>query len=121
MKQEKLNKAYGSMSVLNHMRLPAEKAFAVYKLYKAMESPISFSLQEEKKYIEQFGGTVRDDGTITFDTIEHRAGFSDALNGLLNAEVNFDFEAVVLCTHDLDGQTISPADIMNLEGLVTFV
>ena len=94
--QEKINRAYESLMKLNNFKLPVKKAYAVYKLVQAADNAYQFALSEERKYLDEFHGT------------------------LCNMEVDIAIDVVKLDENDLGEQTLSPADIFNLEGFVDF-
>lgn len=118
--QEKINRAYESLMKLNNFKLPVKKAYAVYKLVQAVDSAYQFALSEERKYLDEFHGTLKEDGNITFLTPSDCTAFKTKLDELCNMEVDIAIEVVKLDEKDLGEQTLSPADIFNLEGFVDF-
>ncbi len=118
--QEKINRAYESLMKLNNFKLPVKKAYAVYKLVQAVDSAYQFALSEERKYLDEFHGTLSENGNITFLTPSDCTAFKTKLDELCNMEVDIDIEVVKLDEKDLGEQTLSPADIFNLEGFVDF-
>lgn len=118
--QGKINKAYESLMRLNNFKLPVKKAYAVYKLVRAVDGTYQFALSEERKYLEEFHGTLKEDGSITFLTPGDCTAFQAKVEELCNMDVNIEIDVVKLSEKDLCGQTLSPADIFNLEGFVDF-
>lgn len=118
--QEKINRAYESLMKLNNFKLPVKKAYAVYKLVQAVDSAYQFALSEERKYLDEFHGTLKEDGSITFLTPSDCTAFKTKLDELCNMEVDIAIEVVKLNEKDLGEQTLSPADIFNLDGFVDF-
>lgn len=120
MKQEKINRAFPSLTKLRDMNLPIKKAREVYKLYVAMEGAYNFALEEEKKYLSEFHGTIVDDGSINFKTPEECKAFKEKFDELVNSDIELDIEVVTLSDKDFSDQTLTPGDIYNLDGLIMF-
>ena len=118
--QEKINRAYESLMKLNNFKLPVKKEYAVYKLVQAADNAYQFALSEERKYLDEFHGTLNEDGNITFLTSSDCAAFKVKVDELCNMEVDIAIDVVKLDENDLGEQTLSPADIFNLEGFVDF-
>lgn len=120
MKQENINRAFHSLSKLNEYRLPVKKAYGVYKLMKAIEPAHRFAFEQEQKYLAEYHGTVAESGTVAFESPADCAAFKDKLEELCNIDVDVELEPVTLSEKDLGEQQVTPADIFNLEGFVTF-
>ena len=120
MKQERINRAYGALRRLNEYKLPVKKAYAVYKLMRAIDDSYQFALGEEQKYLSEFGGVLNEDGSIQFSSPEKCEMFKEKVQELSNNDTDISFEQVVLNESDLGEQTVTPADIYNLEGFVIF-
>lgn len=120
MKQEKINRAFPSLAKLRDISLPVKKARAIYKLYIAAESAYNFALNEEKKYLSEYNGTLIEDGSINFSSPEECVAFKEKFDELVTSEVDLDIEVVTLTESDLGDQLLTPGDIYNLEGFVTF-
>lgn len=120
MKQERINKAYISLVKLREYNLPVKKAYAIYKMLSVVEGAYEFAFGEEKKYLDEFGGTIKNGVEIVFETPEKCAMFKTKINELYEAEVDIEIEPVTLTEGDLKEQTLTPADIANLDGFVVF-
>ncbi len=120
MLQEKINRAYGSLVKLKDLRLPVKKAYDIYKLVQAVEGAYQFAFDEQQKYLAEFKGVPSNDGNIVFDTPAECAAFKKKLDELNSVDVDIDIKVVNLTESDLGEQTITPADIFNLEGFVDF-
>lgn len=120
MKQESINRAYSSLLKLKDYKLPLKKAYAIYKLYTAISESYEFALGEEQKYMMEYKGKPNGDGTVTFATPTDCAAFRDKVEELNNMDVDVNVEAVAISERDLGEQAITPSDIANLEGFVTF-
>lgn len=120
MRQEKVNRAYNSLSKLVEYNLPVKKAQGVYKLMKAVEEAYQFAANEERKYLSEYKGVIRDDNTISFETPTDCAAFQDKIEELNSIEVELEIEAVTLTEQDIGEQKLTPMDIYNLEGFILF-
>ena len=120
MRQDKINRAFRSLSKLRDLSLPVKKARAIYKLYVAIEEAYNFAAEEEKKYLIEFHGTLMPDGSINFKSQEDCEAFKAKFDELCGIETEVEFEPVVLTDDDIGDQPITPGDIFNLEGFVIF-
>lgn len=120
MKQESINRAYSSLLKLKDYKLPVKKAYAIYRLYSSIEGAYEFALNEEQKYMTEYKGKPNGDGTVTFATPTDCASFRDKVEEMNNMVVDISIEPVTLTEKDLGEQMITPSDIANLEGFVTF-
>ena len=120
MKQEKINRAYNSLSKLVEYNLPLKKARGIYKLMKSVEDAYQFAANEERKYLSEYKGVIKDDNTITFETPTDCSAFQDRLAELIRMDVDIEIDTVVLTEQDIGEQKLMPMDIYNLEGFVIF-
>lgn len=120
MKQDKINRAYNSLIKLVEYNLPVKKAQGVYRLMKAVEDAYQFAANEERKYLAEYKGIIKNDNTITFETPTDCAAFQDKLEELNGMDVDIEIEAVTLTGQDIAEQKLMPIDIYNLEGFVIF-
>lgn len=120
MKQMEINKTYGALSHLSQMQLPINIAYKVYSLIKKLDEPYKFAMEQEKKLIEKYKGEFKNDGSISFASIDDKVAFQKEFFELQNLEHDIDFEKIIIKTDDLGKQTITAADIFALEGFVAF-
>lgn len=120
MTQHEVNKAYPALMRLSESRLPVKKARGLYEVTKKAEEHFQFAIAEERKYIVEFNGQERPDGTVSFASPEDFAKYQEKMTELNTLEVEWDIEPVVLTEAEIGEQPISPADIHSLEGFVTF-
>lgn len=121
MKQKDILRAYSSLIALNALKLPVKKAYAIYKLFKTVDTQYQFISNESKKSIDRHSGELNSDGMVKFKDEDECVECKKELNELNDMDVDVEIPPVELSEEDLAGQTISPADIYNLEGFVTFV
>lgn len=120
MTQYKVNKAYPALTRLSEFRLPVRKARSLYKMMKKAEDLLDFAISEEKKYIAEFNGQIRSDGTVSFSSSDEFGKYQEKVNELNSLEVEWDIEQVILSEDEIGEQAISSSDIGLLEGFVTF-
>ena len=120
MKQNRINKAYPVLAKLSDLKLPIKKARELYGMTKKMSEHFEFALNEEKKYIETYGGTLSENGTISFASPEKFAEFQEKLIELNESEVDWKENAIFLTEEDIGEQTVSVSDLYRLEGFVHF-
>ena len=120
MKQSEINKSYNALVRLSQVRLPIKTAFSVYQLVKKMEEPYKFALEEEKKLINKYNAEVKENGIISFSSAEDKDSFQNELQELNQLDHDIEIEPIVIKIEDLSEQTITPSDILALEGFVEF-
>lgn len=119
MKQGKIIKAYYVLKNMAGESYPLPVAYALYNLRKSMESQADFQLEQEKKLMNEFNGTVTENGMINFGNSENAQKFVEKLKELEDLEVEFVFTPINLpLTEDIK---ITPNDIEKLDGFVNFV
>lgn len=120
MTQFKVNKAYPALMRLSEFQLPVKKAKALYNITKKAEEHFQFALAEERKYIVEFNGTEKPDGTITFELQSDFAKYQEKMLELNDLEVEWEEIPIILTETEIGEQPISPSDIHFLEGFVSF-
>lgn len=120
MKQEKINKAFPSLTKLKDLSMPVKKAREIYRLYVEMESAYNFALNEERKYLSEYHGTISSDGIIHFETPDACSAFQTKFDALVNSDIEFAIAPVILKEEDIGDQVLTPGDIYNLDGFVVF-
>ena len=120
MKQSEINKSYNALVRLSQVRLPIKTAFSVYQLVKKIEEPYKFALEEEKKLINKYNAEVKENGIISFSSAEDKNSFQNELQELNQLDHDIEIEPIVIKIEDLGEQTITPSDILALEGFVEF-
>lgn len=120
MLQGKINKAYPALKRLSEYRLPLKKARLLYTMTKKAEECFEFAVQEHRKSVEEFNGTVNRDGTISFASPEMFGKFQDRTSEIQNFDVEWDIEPVKLVESEVADLKVSPSDINDLDGFVIF-
>jgi len=102
---------------LMDLKLPIKKAHKVYSLAKVINEQREFFIKEEKKLIEKFNAEIMEGGGIRFQNAEEQTGFIQEHDALMNYEVS-GLEVVTLNFDDLGDAEFTPAEIMQLEGVI---
>ncbi len=120
MKQKDLTRAYSAIMALSEIKLPVKKAYAVYQIAKLVDEHCKFAAREEQKCFEKYSGTICDDKSVRFANEQDCDACKREIEDIAQMEVDVPMAPVIITDEDMAGQTISPINIMNLEGLVTF-
>ena len=114
-------KAMQIVTRLNGIRMKnTGTARKVFSLKKLLEPNFEFYAEEERKLIEELGGTVTDDGAILFQDQEH--GLQELSKGrqeLLASECDIPIDKPIIF-HDSEGLQVSGEEIGILDGLADF-
>ncbi len=121
MKQFQINRAYGALLRLSQYKMPVRDSRNVYMLMRKLEPSYSFELAKEKALAAQYHATFDKTGNLKFQDQADAKKFSDEIAELTSLEVDIDFEPIQINCDSLGEQSISPAEIANLEGFVEFV
>ena len=118
---EKAVNAAQTIAVLNRIRMKnTATARKIFSLKKLLEPHLEFYLEEDKKLIEELGGTVRDDGVILFnDQAEGTKKMIAGRKELFATEVDVPIDTPVIF-RDAEGIQVSGEEISFLEGLAEF-
>ena len=120
MKQSQIIQAQPSLKKIVNMHFTAKKAYQIYLLSKKVNSIIDFFIEEERKLISKFNAEIKENGEVIFKNAGDAQNFREAYAALQNFEVDLELPPVILTEADVQDKELSPADIFNLEGLITF-
>lgn len=118
--QKQINNAYTSLAYLSRLKLPIKVSYDLYKMVKITEEKFNFSIEEEKKLLDCYNGTVDEQGVIHFKDGDSVTKFNKEHEELLALEHDLDIDPVIVDMNTVDDQRISITDIINLEGFVSF-
>ena len=102
------------------LNLPVKKAYKIYTLAKLINDKRDFFINEEKKIIDKFEGTILEGGNIQFKDTETQIKFSQEHAELMNYEVD-DIEIIELSFNDLGEAVFSALEIAALDGIINFI
>ena len=115
--QGKATRAYLTLDRMGNRTLPANAAFRLFKVKKALQSAFEFETEEEKKYLAEFGGELKD-GFVNFETPEKAKGFETKKKELDSMEIEVEVEVPTIRLEEMKEVTIS--ELEALEGFVNF-
>ena len=116
-RQGRIVEAIGAISRLRKMAKGAD-ALALFRLRNALQEHVDFQAEEERKLIDEYGGTILENGMIRIKDAEKRAKFSEEYRKLLNLEVEIKADPVTINVSKLPEITLE--DIEHLNGIVNF-
>jgi len=121
-KLETIPGIHAALSALATMRLPFPKALALSKLCGRF-------LELQQVYFRQLNALAQEHGTKflpngSFPMPEdagRRQALCDALDALVAEEVEVEYEPIEISAADIGEQKIGAADILALDGFITFI
>ena len=123
MTQIQTNKAYLALTRLCELRFSFKKSRELYNLTILLKTIFDFGAKEEIKIIQNYNGTICDNGVISFEGIDKRErsqNCTNELKELQESEVELVFKPITLTEADYGNQEIIPSDIGNLNGFIIF-
>lgn len=117
MTQYQLLQAIPALQLLVNYKLPVKTAYSLYKLAKKAEEYKEFLINEERKLVNEYHGTVDENGRIQFNNVDDMQNFTTKHNELVALEAE-DAETLVIQADDLGDQKLSASDIALLEGII---
>lgn len=118
MKQGKLINAYKVIADLYRQKLPLPTSYKLYKLKGALQKAWDFQIDAEQKLIDEFGAKMGDEGRLSFDNPDKANEFNERLREVFDMESDIDVEPIEIPI--TDDMSITPIDIENLDGIITF-
>ena len=120
-----LEKAIGAAQIIARLNTTRMKFSAtarkLFELKKLLEPNFEFYVEEERKLIEELGGTIKEDGAILFanqkDGIQK---LSEGRKELLATECEIPIDKPIIF-HDSEGVQVSGDEIGLLDGLADFM
>lgn len=116
-KNFKIIKAYIALMKLENETLKVTEAMELFRLKKKLSDHFEFYRDQEKKYSEQYGDKVNEDGTIVFTDNNKKFEFVQKMNELNDMDIEIDIHEVSVTSNDIN---ISMSDIEALDGFVKF-
>lgn len=121
MTQAKINNTYQYLLDIKNVRINGNSARKLYFLRKELESHFQFYIDESRKLIEEYGGTLGEKGQINFTNADKAKEYIKLQSELDNAEVDINTPIVQISLAQNPNLTLSENDIENVEGLIEFV
>lgn len=115
--QGKAVNAFMAITRLASSPMPSFAAYKLFKLKKLLRDAVEFQTEQEKKLVDEMGGTVNDsNGRVMFDDPEKYLEFSMRQKELQEMEYEVDSEKLIMYMKELPN--ISIADIETLEPFI---
>jgi hypothetical protein len=113
---------HAALTALAALRLPFPKALALSKLCGRLSELQRVYLQQLNAMAQEHGTRFMPDGSFPMPKDEgQRQALCDALNSLTTEEVEIEIEPIEITAADIGEQKIGAADILALDGIITFV
>lgn len=119
MKVQQMLNSLPTLQRMMELKLPIKKAYSIYTLEKLINEQRNFFVNEEKKLIDKFNAEVLEGGKLKFKDTESQLGFVAEHNELMQYEI--DAVAIDLSFEDLGDAEFTPAELMQLEGVINFI
>lgn len=118
---------YPAINELSLIKLPAKKAWQLWKITGSVRERYEFYCQEEMKLAAKYAvctegrPIVTSDGQITFSTEESRKAYKADVAELKGCDACFSDEMLEITSSELGDQMISSDMIDRLRGVVNFI
>ena len=120
-KLEAIPGAHTALAALAALRLPFKKALALSKLCGRFSEFQQVYFQQLNALAQEHGTKFLPNGSFPMpEDAGRRQALCDALDRLVAEEVEVEFEPVEISAADISEQKIGAADILALDGFVTF-
>lgn len=106
--------AYKALMGLANKTLPLPTAWALHKIKTAVQSHVDFYCAEERKAVEECGGTIAQGGNITFERAEDAEKFTKKADELNQMEIDIDIHPAEINLETMSDVQISVNDLAAL-------
>lgn len=113
--QEKALNAYAALNRMAQRSMNSFTAYKLFKLKKALQDPIDFRIEQERKMIEELGGTMTETGQAVLES-ESQKAFNEKVKELNAMECEIEREKTVIFLAEI--KDISLAEIEALEDFI---
>ena len=119
-----LEKAIGAAQIVARLNTARMKSSAtarkLFELKKLLEPNFEFYVEEERKLVDELGGTIKEDGAILFaDQAEGLRQLTEGRKELLATECEIPIDKPIIF-RDNEGVQVSGDEIGLLDGLADF-
>ena len=113
--QEKALNAYAALNRMAQRSMNSFTAYKLFKLKKALQDPVDFRIEQERKMIEELGGTMTETGQAVLES-ESQKAFNEKVKELNAMECEIEREKTVIFLAEI--KDISLAEIEALEDFI---
>lgn len=109
-----------AMGAISRLRQKARgvDALALFRMRNVLQEHVTFQAEEERKLIDECGGTILENGMVRIEDTEKRNKFNEEYRKLLNLEVEVKTEPVKVLVDRIPDITLE--DIEQLNGFIDF-
>lgn len=111
-------KAYKILHELGRTKMPAETAYKLFKLRKALQPEFDFQVEQEQKCAEIHNAVIDEKGMYRADNPEDMKAFVSDLKDLAKMDCKLEIEPVEIAVDE--NLKLSPDDMEALEAFVIF-
>lgn len=121
MTQKQMLNIIPTLQKLVGIKLPLKSSYAIFRLAKEIDAQKEFFIEEEKKLIEKYKGSISPEGRISFEEPKNFELFAQEYSELNNLEVEIKEQLpIVIKLDSVEGGDFAPADFFSLEGIINF-
>jgi hypothetical protein len=121
MTQKQMFNIIPTLQKLVGIKLPIKSSYAIFRLSKEIDSQKDFFIEEERKLIDKYKGSVDETGRITFKEQSNFEPFIKEYTELNNTEVVIKEQLPIVIKLDaVEDGNFAPADFLTLEGIIDF-
>ena len=121
MKQKQMFNIIPTLQKLVGIKLPLKSSYAVFRLAKEIDAQKEFFIEEERKLITKYNGSVNEEGRISFEDPANFELFAKDYTDLNELEVEIKEKLPIIIKLDaVEGGDFAPSDFFSLEGVIDF-
>ena len=113
--QEKALNAYAALNKMAQRNMNSFTAYKLFKLKKALQDPVDFRIEQERKMIEELGGTMTETGQAVLEN-ESQKAFNEKVKELNALECEIEREKTVIFLAEIKDITLA-----EMEALENFI
>lgn len=113
--QEKALNAYAALNKMAQRSMNSFTAYKLFKLKKALQDPVDFRIEQERKIIEELGGTMTETGQAVLEG-ESLKAFNEKVKELNALECEIEREKTVIFLAEIKDITLA-----EMEALENFI
>ena len=109
--QEKALNAYAALNKMAQRSMNSFTAYKLFKLKKALQDPVDFRIEQERKMIEELGGTMTETGQAVLEN-ESQKAFNEKVKELNALECEIEREKTVIFLAEIKDITLAEMEAL---------
>ena len=109
--QEKALNAYAALNRMAQRSMNSFTAYKLFKLKKALQDPVDFRIEQERKMIEELGGTMTETGQAVLEN-ESQKAFNEKVKELNALECEIEREKTVIFLAEIKDITLAEMEAL---------